>query len=208
METGLKSSIAVVAKRIMKLLKLDNVLKIINENIQKEYDKGLEEVEVKLDMNFSRNEKNLTALQDYTFDNIKGMTEEMANKLRQQIQQGLINMEPMSQIKNRVKDIMGIAENRAAMIARTESNRAMNFGRLDAAKESEEQGVEIKKWLLITNDDRTCAISKAMGKKYGSPQKAIPLEENFSVSVNGKVIEGPAPPFHQNERDRIMFTEI
>ena len=81
---------------------------------------------------------------------------------------------------------MDISKTRASAIARTELNRAANAGRFDAGNEAERGGIPVKKWLLITDDIRTSMISLALGKKYGSPEKAIPMDQNFKVTVNGK----------------------
>lgn len=169
------------------------------------YGKGMQELEMRFDMNFEEDESKKTYLTGYTFDNIKDMNEELANKLRKELQIGLMGQESVDTIKQRIKKVMDVGEVRARMIARTETNRAENFGRLDAAKQSD---LNLKKYLQITHDSRTSKISKAMHKKYGTPEQAIPLDENFRVEVEGKIFEGPAPPFHPNERDRLEFVQI
>ena len=207
-EPEFKATISAIVKQVIKLLQLDKIGIKIKEAISEEYGKGMDEMEIKFDMNFDRNKKNLKLLENYAFDNIKGMTEDLGNKLRQAIQEGVLKQEAISSIKDRVKNAMQIGENRAMLIARTETNRATNYGRLDAADQAEKSGMQLKKWLLITYDNRTSPISKAMGAKYGTPEQVIPLNQNFSVVVNGKLIEGPAPPFHPNDRDRVMFTQV
>ena len=110
--------------------------------------------------------------------------------------------EGIGKLTERVDKVFNKGENRAEMIARTEVNRSMNQGKLIAMKES---GERVKKFLIITYDKRTSEISKAMGRKYGTSEQAIPLKDNFSVMVNGKEISGPSPPFHINERDSLVF---
>ena len=197
----LKSTLTDLIKILSNIIKIHIPSNLVSDTIRKFYDKGLQEQEIKLEMNFRRNPTQITALESYTFDNIKGMTDEIAEKLRKEIMLSHFQNESLAKMQKRVQEVMKVGVNRAKMIARTEGNRAMNMGRLDAAKQS---GVPSKKWLLITYDSRTSNISKAMGAKYGSPEQAIPLNKNFRAEVNGKVFEGPAPPFHPNERDRLM----
>ena len=91
---------------------------------------------------------------------------------------------------------------RAETIARTETSRALNQGKLQAMKAS---GEKASKYLIITYDNRTSEVSKAMGRKYGTDEKAIPLDKEFSVNVNGKTFSGQTPPFMPNDRDAIVF---
>lgn len=176
--------------------------KLLKQSIANQYDKGLEDMEFRLNMNFVRDSRKLNFLETFMFENIKGMTEDLADRLRKELSIAILNNENIEKIKKRVSDIMSVGKTRAQMIARTELVRAYNLGTFDAAKQSK---VKTKKWLLITYDDRTTQVSKAMGEKYGSPDKAIDLNELFSVVVNGKTYEGLAPPFMPNDRDRLMI---
>ena len=92
------------------------------------------------------------------------------------------------------------------MIARKETTRAHSFGKLSAYQQS---GIKAHKWLLWTDDHRTSEITKSLHRKYGSPEQAIPLNDNFKAQVKvGKkmvVIDQAAPPFHVNERDELMI---
>ena len=146
-------------------------------------------------------------ISDYTFDNIKGMTEDLANDLRQELQRGFMNGESIDNLTKRVKGVFDTSENRAETIARTETMRAHHFGKLSAYQQS---GVKAKKWLLWTDDHRTSEITKALHKKYGSEDQAIPLDQNFKctakVGKKVKYIDQQAGPFHPNERDELMIT--
>ncbi len=136
-------------------------------------------------------------------ENIKGMNDDLKAKLKQQLRIAVMNGEGIAATAQRIKSVFQVSKNRSETIARTEVSRIENFGQLDAAKKA---GIPLKKYLIITMDNRTSDISKAMDRKYGSKAQAIPLDENFKVTVKGKIIEGPAPPFHPNERDAIVFT--
>ena len=118
--------------------------------------------------------------------------------------EGLMNNEKGNQIAERIKKVMEIAKDRAITITRTEGNRANNYGTLDGAIQAP---IKLKKWLSTTKDNRISPICDAMGKKYGSPEKAIPLDEDFVVEVKGEIHQGPSPPFHPNCRSVLMMTQ-
>lgn len=165
----------------------------------------MEEVEVKFDVNFRPNTQKLGFLENYAFDNIKGMSDELAEKLRKSMSEGVLSNESVSKLKKRVLDVMDVGKVRAEAIARTESNRAENTGRFDAAIEANSNGIPTKKWIDIADDHRLSHICNSIGANYGSPEKAIPMEQNFKVTVGGKVISAPHPPFHVNCRSRLMI---
>jgi HK97 family phage portal protein len=191
---------------------LDNIINFnflkgtIDKFTEMFFDKGIKKVENKFkDIPPTRaNENQLRFLSEYTFSNIKGLEEDLKNKLKQQIRLSIMSGEGIGLMAERIRKTFDFSINRAETISRTETNRIENFGQLDAAKKS---GEELKKWISIVKDDRTSEISKAMDRKYGSPEKAIPLEEDFEVVVGKKIIKGPAPPFHPNERDTLIFIQ-
>ena len=200
----LKSTITVLIDKLIDILRLDKLRTTVNKHIKINYDSGLEDMELKLNMNFSRDKDKLNLIKNFTFDNIKGMTDEIREKLRKELTQAFINNESMTKMKDRIKGIMDIAENRAIMIARTESLRAEEIGRYDAATQS---GLKLKKYLLVKEDSRTSPICKAMNSKYGSPDKAINIDRKFKVVVNGKEIEGLTSPFHPNCRTITQYIQ-
>lgn len=173
---------------------------MVEEGLKKSYDLGLNslEKEMQFDINFVRDPDSFNFLVDYTFDNIRDMQEDMAGKLRQVLQRGLMNGKSTQQLQKDVQNVLDVSYKRAEVIARTESVRAFNTARFDAAKQLP---LKTKKWLLWTNDKRTSEVTKAAHVKYGSPEKAIPMDEPFKVEVNGKVWESMTLPLHPNERD-------
>lgn len=191
-----------IPKIIKDIFNVFTLKKVVDAVIGDEYNDGWEKSEKQINQNVQVNKGALEFLQNHTFDNIKSMTEEVANDLRAELSRGIINGEGITKLKERVDKVFKMGDNRAAMIARTETSRADNQGKLLAMKES---GVDMKKYLIITYDDRTSSVSKAMGSKYGSGTKAIPLSENFSVNVSGKEYSGSAPPFMPNDRDVVVF---
>ena len=145
-------------------------------------------------------------ISSYTFDNIKVVSDELVADLQREFKMAFMNGEGSDKIAERVKKVFDSSENRAKTIARTETSRAHSFGKLSAWKES---GFKARKWLLWTNDNRTSDITKALHSKYGSSEKAIPLNENFKMSIKvGKkmvIIDQQAGPFHPNERCALMI---
>lgn len=160
------------------------------------------EVTQKLGYPLKKNEDAQNFLEEYTFDLIKGMTDEVAGDLRQELQRGLMNGEATGDLKERVSSVFRTKEWRARAIANTETTRANNYGRLQAYNRTNE---EIYKYISIVDDHRTTKVSYAMDRKYGDPQRAIPIRQEFSVWVDGKKYHGQAPPFMPNDRDTVIF---
>jgi len=197
-----KSILDDIAKNIVKVFSLDRFIPKLRESMKKKYDSGLEKAEVEFEMNFVRNERQIDGLATHTFDLIKGITDEMASDVRQQMQMALLNNESVEQIKNRLDGIFKgdnptrfRYEDRLRMIARTESNRAENMGNFEGAKQS---GIILKKYLSVAEDERTSDICGAFDRKYGTEEQAIPMEEEFHVTVKGKEYREKIPPFHPN----------
>jgi len=196
--------------KLKQLLTLTGMKNIVQQLIKSEFLKGAVESEFEINKimpyNYVPDYTAIDYLSEYTFDNIKGMTEDLENELRIQLQIGFMNGEGTKKVAQRIKGLFENNINRAKTIARTEMARSHSFGKLNAYKQS---GLNSKKWILMTRDDRTSDISKAINKKYGKEEQAIPLNENFKASVKvGKkviLIDQPAPPFHPNERCELMI---
>ncbi len=195
----------IIKSIIDQVLNMDEIGVLVNQVIKSNFLKGWDQTENLLQINIQpgTSSQAIDFLGEHTFDNIKGMEGDLKNKLRQVIERGLVNDESPSKLKSEIADTFNIIESRADTIARTETSRAVNQGKLQAMKSS---GEDARKYLIITYDGRTTEVSKAMGRKYGTKEKAIELDEEFSVVVNGKTFSGQAPPFMPNDRDTIVFT--
>lgn len=200
----------------------DDVLRVkVNEFTSKNYNIGLLEAEKNADMNFLPIDRNLQSLSNYSFSLIKDVTEDMESQLRKSLQEGLLNRESITEIKNRIKAIfrgkdLKVVEktgnirtidwrNRLNMIVRTESNRAENQGHFDGVIQSR---IEMKKYVDVFLDSRTSPICRAMHKKYGTQEQAIPMDEDFVATVGGKEYSFRLPPFHVNCRTVALFVPI
>jgi len=155
-----------------------------------------------LGLRFKPNEEAEDFIETYTFDLIKGLNTEIREDLRSELQRGLMNGEGTGSLKERVRSVFDTNLWRSYTIARTEVTRANNYGRLEAFNRS---GKQVYKYISIVDDNRTTKVSYAMRDKYGSKDKAIPINEEFSVWVDGKRYHGQAPPFMPNDRDVVLF---
>jgi len=88
------------------------------------------------------------------------------------------------------------------MIARTETVRAQSMGHIDAARQT---GLSLRKFVSVHLDSRTSPICKRMDAKYGTPEKAIPIDSKFVDNVSGE--EFDISPFHVNCRTAVLFSQ-
>jgi len=181
----LKNIINDLVNKISAFLKINIFSGVVNKVIKENYNKGIDLAEEQFNMNFIPDNNKVLFLEKYTFDNIKGMNDEIAEKLRKELSQGLINMESMSQLKSRITKVMDVAEDRARMIARTETVRANNQGQLDGAKQS---GLKLMKKWDAHLDSRTSEVCKYLNGKM--------VSLNAKFKWKDQVFD--APPAHPN----------
>jgi len=183
-----------LAKAIKSLLTFEGLKRISDAIINHTFVKGWDEAEKQVDKNLMMNKDAITFIQDYTYNNIKGMTEEIMQDLRQELERGIMSGEGIAKIKERVSKVFDVGENRAEMIARTETNRAENQGKLQGFKSS---GEKFKKQWNTHFDDRTSEICKRLHNQI------VGMNENFKDKQSGW--EGPCPPSHVNCRSSILY---
>ena len=70
-----------------------------------------------------------------------------------------------------------------------------------------DSGLKGKKQWKTLSDSRTSDICKQEDSKYGVPDQAIAMDEDFIVVVKGKIFKSRLPPFHPNCRSRALFVE-
>lgn len=199
-----KGMVEDILTAIMKLFNIDSFRVKINDMVQSHYDKGLETAGVKFKMNFIPNDKDISFLNDYVMNNMKYHTDQLGNKLRQEIGRAMLEKETTEQLKKRIKTVFDDDKyfDRLKTVLRTETLRANNMGQLEGARQSR---IPVKKYLSVIMDDRTSDICKAEHGKYGSKDQAIPLSEEFIVKVNGDTYASNSAPFHPNCRSVVMF---
>ena len=203
-KTSVKSIVNDLINAISKLFTIRLPIDVIHTDLKNQYDKGLEEAEVEFNLNFTRNNESFETLETYVVDNIKDMDTQTRDKLRQIITRGVVENTPRTQLSKLISENFDVTKTRAKAIAQTETSRALNLGRLDGAKQS---NLNLKKWVIVAEDERTSGICSAMHAKYGAESKAIPLDTNFTVTVDKKTVSVQAPPFHVNCRTRLMTVQ-
>jgi len=196
-----------IVNKLIKPFNLEPFRAKVGDFLAKEYMVGLEKAEIQFDMNFIPDDKDMTFLKDYAHNNIQTHTDALGEELRGELSRGTFDKETPAQLKQRIKQVMANPKFKQRMktVMRTERMRAKNYATLTGAKQS---GLELKKWVQVVQDDRTSDICRAEHRKYGAPDKAIPLDKPFKISTARISVEAQSAPFHQNCRSGIRFVRI
>ena len=187
-------SIDDLAKSIKGILTFEGLKIISDAIINNTFTKGWDSAEKQVNKNLMMNKGAVSFIQDYTFNNIKSMTDEIRTDLRQELERGIMSGEGIAKIKARVSKVFDVGENRAEMIARTETNRAENQGKLQGFKSS---GEKFKKQWHTHFDDRTSPVCKRLHNQI------VGMNENFKDKQGD--FEGPCPPSHVNCRSSVLY---
>jgi len=192
-----KNIIDEIVSGFTKVLHLDGFVNKISEFVKKNYLEGMEKTEKVFNMNFIPQDSDLSFLQQYVGENVKDVSDDIGKQLRQEISRGILAGDDVQGIKNRVHEVFKDTKftERLKTVLRTERIRAENTGSLQGAMQSR---LKLKKYVMIIDDDRTSNICHKEHAKYGSPDQAIPLDEQFEVHVDNKTIRALNPPFHVN----------
>ncbi len=195
--------LATLFNGITSLVFLGGVSKFVKDSMLEGHNSAEEDVNKNIDisLSFDAKVKSLSEqqLNGYTINGkkwhgIKGVTAELRQNILNSIRDGVINKESREELNQRVKDLFGTAKQvQAERIARTETNRFLNEGKLQSYKDSE---LEANKTWLIVDDDVTSKICLRLQAKYG--KKGIPFDEPFLDDKTGK--EFMNPPAHVNCR--------
>ena len=182
---------------IQRLLSLFTVSKIkqgIDDSILFAYSKGVDSADKETNSSTQIDQKELRFIQEYNYDLVKNLNEDMKAKLKSSLQRGFIEGKGIIDIKKDIANSLDISIKRAELIARTEMQRAGNGGRLKSYKDS---GVEKVQWLAMI-DDRTSDICKNLNSDI------VKVGSLFKTIVNGKQIAVQHPPAHPNCRSTII----
>lgn len=177
---------------------------LYSANIIKKYIESGEYAMNKFDRNFIPRKDELEFLESYNFDLIKNMEEKNVNTLTDILRRNILEGKSIDASTQELMTAMDRTRVDAERIVRTELNRANSQGSL-AGMQSMPEDFGIKKYLIMVSDNRTSDISKALNRKYGTPEQAIPLDATFKVVVKGKKVEGKSTPFHINDRDTMAY---
>ena len=177
-----------------------NIEAAVKSIIKKIVDFGVESVEKDLDVNITRNKMFSETVARRSFTMVKGLTEDLAVKLRDELMVGWSMGEGIPQLRERILKTWGdenLTTARANMIARTETNNAFNGARMQGAKDS---GVPVVKRWNAFFDGRTGVDSKGLNGQ------TRPLDQDFYDDVNHLFI--PHPPNRPNCRCRMDVIPI
>lgn len=192
--TQIKGSEQEYVQRIRDLLSPEQLKDILQKIIYNNYMEGWDKAEKDLNRNFIPDRDAINYIQGYTYDLVKDVNEDMINKLRQIFQRGFMNGKGANDLKKDIKEAIDIESNRYSMIARTETIRASNTGRLQGYQKS---GIKGKKVYVATEDDRTSEICKRLDGQR------VDLNEPFVDAKTGW--SGMNPPAHVNCRSTWIF---
>lgn len=170
---------------------------MIKRAVKKTLGIGMEQAEEELNINlttselfdrkaeaYAEQEFNGYTLPDGTkWHGISGASKQLQIKILNNIKEGLENKESTVDLKKRITAIFDEVRNGQAMcIARTESNRFVNEGKLLGYKES---GIELKKKWVTFEDKHTCPICRSLD---GQTRE---LSEPFRTSKGAEVMIPP-----------------
>lgn len=104
--------------------------------------------------------------------------------IRSEVTQGIIQGESIPHLAKRLRKVAGMDENTSIRTARTMVTSAENKGRMDALKKAEEDGIQlVKKW-IATNDNRTREAHEELDGVE------IPMDEPFVNSIGEIMFPG------------------
>jgi hypothetical protein len=113
------------------------------------------------------------------------ITDTARNVLRREIRDSLATDRDVDRLADHITDTGIFSDDRAEMIARTETNMAMNQGVLEAGRQARDAGLNVRKaWTLGPNPCELCQDAAAEGD--------IDLDDDFGSDA------GDAPPLHPN----------
>ena len=190
-----KADMSQIIEKIAKLFNISISPMLVGTSMIKFYDIGIDKAEQQFDLNFTRDGDRLKLMENYTVNNIKDMNDDMQNKIRQEVTRGVVNLESVSKVKERIMKVVDVSSERAKMIARTELNRAENVGHIDGARQSD---LKLEKQWDAHLDERTSPVCRFLNGK------TIPLDAKFKY--DGK--EWDAPPSHPMCRSTIKLIQV
>lgn len=205
-EVRLKGILTDIANKFIDIFQIDKFRNLVSRFVGKKYSEGATQIEDQLGFNirFGDQQRDLSMLEQHTFDNIKGMTDELQGKLRQELQRGLMGNETKLELRKRIRMIFRgnnptrfRYEDRMKMITRTEGKRASNM-----AKYANVERLDRKLYKYITLGPRPCS-----GCVTISNQDPISLTKKFVHTMNGRTNKEQYPPFHTNCMCSLIITQ-
>jgi len=201
-EVVLKGLIEDILNGFLGKINSDELKGIIYKLISDKYDEGLQRAELNFDTNFLPDYRSVSFLQRFAFENVSKATDDLKDNLRKEVSMAVMNRESTSQIRKHIREVLDTSIDRAAMIQKTELNRAFNMGHFQGAKES---GLDVvKKW-----DAQPERISRAGNMvpckhcEYLDGQ-VVGVDEHFTDDQGLKIF---LPPHHPNCACRVVYVQ-
>ena len=191
-------------ERLIKGLKLPvSLVAMLQRELRISFESGVDEIEKLINQNIiSINPDILKYLQNYTFDLVKGMNDDLANKLKTSLKRGIMEGKNSKEIAKNIKSIFQTTKSRAESIARTETARAYNYGSYSAANSSP---IKLMKYYSAVHDDRTSALCTRLSHKYNI-NNPIPINNDFIDETTGG--RWLFPPTHVNCRSEAIYIQV
>ncbi|MTI62266.1 MAG: hypothetical protein FH762_20165 [Firmicutes bacterium] len=123
-------------------------------------------------------------------DRLKVRRSRIITDIQETIGQGLYKGESYTDMSKRLKDSLEGDIVKSHRIVRTESHRVMEKSKMDSLEHTANQGVNLRKYWLTSEDERVRSSHNHMGEKY-SKENAIPIDQDFVNDRTGG--KGPSP---------------
>ena len=188
--------------KYLRLINNDELKRLIRKIISDKYHEGLLSAELTFDQNYIPNNHTIEFLQRFAFDNVTKLGEDLKDSLRKEVSMGLMNRETTSVLRKRIRTTMDTTIERAKMIQVTESNRALNMGHFEGAKES---GLKlVKRW--DAQPERISRAGNSVPCKHCEflDGQIVGLEEKFTDDKGMKFF---LPPHHPNCACRVVYVQ-
>lgn len=111
-------------------------------------------------------------------------------RVRETVGQGLYQGETYSNMSKRLKKTLEGDVEKAERIVRTESHRVMEKSKYDSVEHAVNQGVDMKKYWMSSEDERVRSSHNHMDSKYNEDDP-IPVDQDFVNEQTGG--KGPTP---------------
>jgi len=154
------------------------------------------------------NKRDFEAFVDRVEMYVKGANRDLSKKINNSVLNNIAQRGSNQDLANDLKKIFNKNspnyfdyKNRFKTIARTESTNILSTTSFNTANK---MGAT-KKWLLGVNDNRQGEDSKIALRKYGSPDKAIPIDKPFTFTEGKKTYNYLLPPNRPNDREIVMY---
>lgn len=131
--------------------------------------------------------------------NLRGANKDLSKAISNAVFNNISNRGSNKDLAGMIKDILTKDnpnhfnyKNRYRTIARDQSSEILNLSGWNKAIKLNAKS----KYISSVFDSRRCPICTKSEAKYGSEEKAIPMDEDFIVEVRGKIYQSSNAKFH------------